>query len=202
MLDSLTSLAEDAVVEAGYAGLLAIMVLETVFPPVPSEIVLPLAGFQVAAGQLAFAPALAASTAGAVAGATLLYALARFGGRAAVMKASPVLRVTEDDLDRADRWFDRRAFMLVLLGRCVPGIRSLVSIPAGLSEMPLPAFLLATTVGSLLWNSALLGAGVAFGANYERVETVVGPVGTAVVVLVALALVAGIVWLRRRAVRG
>ena len=100
---------EDAVVGAGYAGIAAVMAVETVFPPIPSELVLPLAGFQVANGTLAFLPALGASTLGAVLGALLLYAIARIGGRRAVLRLHPLLRITERDLDRADRWFDRRA---------------------------------------------------------------------------------------------
>jgi len=191
---------EDAVVEAGYAGIAVVMAIETVFPPIPSELVLPLAGFQVAKGTLAFGPALAASTLGAVLGALLLYAIARVGGRRAVLRLHPLLRITERDLDRADRWFDRRAVAIVLLGRLVPGIRSLVSVPAGLSEMPLAVFLAATAAGALLWNAALLGAGVLLGAQYDRVEGYVGPVSTAVIAAVGVACVAGVVWLRRRSV--
>ena len=85
---------EDAVVEAGYAGIAAVMAIETVFPPIPSELVLPLAGFQVAKGTLAFVPALAASTLGAVLGALVLYAIARVGGRRAVLRMHPLLRIT------------------------------------------------------------------------------------------------------------
>ena len=143
-------------------------------------------------------PALLASTLGAVLGALVLYAIARFGGRALVLRLHRLLRISEHDLDRADRWFDRRAVLIVLLGRLVPGIRSLVSVPAGLSEMPLATFVGATAAGALVWNSALLGAGVLLGANYERVERYVGPFGTVVLVAVVLACVAGLVWLRRR----
>jgi membrane protein DedA with SNARE-associated domain len=189
---------ENAVTEAGYAGIAIVMAIETVFPPIPSELVLPLAGFQVARGTLGFVPALGASTLGAVLGALLLYAIARVGGRPLVLKLHPLLRITERDMDRADRWFDRRAFALVLFGRMVPGVRSLVSVPAGLSEMPLWRFLAATTLGALAWNAALLGAGALLGAQYERVEGYVGPVSTAVMVVVVLGVVAGLVWLRRR----
>jgi membrane protein DedA with SNARE-associated domain len=189
---------EQAVTEAGYAGIAAVMAIETVFPPIPSELVLPLAGFQVANGTLAYAPALAASTLGAVLGALLLYALARIGGRPLVLRLHPLLRITERDLDRADGWFDRRAMPIVFLGRLIPGVRSLVSVPAGLSEMPLWRFLAATTAGTLVWNAALLGAGVLLGAQYDRVEGYVGPVGTIVLAAVVLGAVAGVVWLRRR----
>ncbi len=198
MLADLTGTIEDAVVEAGYTGLAAVMAIEVVFPPIPSEIVLPFAGFQVAQGELGFLPALFASTLGAVLGALILYAIARFGGRALVLRMHPLLRISERDLDRADRWFDRRAVLIVLVGRLVPGIRSLVSVPAGLSEMPLATFVGATAAGALLWNSALLGAGVALGANYERVERYIGPVSTVVIAAVVLACVAGVLWLRRR----
>jgi membrane protein DedA with SNARE-associated domain len=190
---------ENAVTEAGYAGIAIVMAIETVFPPIPSELVLPLAGFQVARGTLGFVPALGASTLGAVLGALVLYAIARLGGRPLVLRLHPLLRITERDLDRADRWFDRRAVPIVLFGRLVPGVRSLVSVPAGLSEMPLWRFLAATTAGTLAWNSALLGAGALLGSQYDRVEGYVGPVSTAVMVVVVLAVVGGVVWLRRRA---
>jgi membrane protein DedA with SNARE-associated domain len=192
---------EEAVTEAGYAGIAAVMAIETVFPPIPSELVLPLAGFQVANGTLGFLPALAASTLGAVLGALLLYTVARIGGRPLVLRLHPLLRITERDLDRADGWFDRRATPIVFAGRLIPGVRSLVSVPAGLSEMPLWRFLAATTAGTLVWNAALLGAGVLLGAQYDRVEGYVGPVGTVVLVAVVLGVVAGLVWLRRRGAR-
>ena len=191
---------ETAVTEAGYAGIAIVMAIETVFPPIPSELVLPLAGFQVARGTLGFLPALGASTLGAVLGALVLYAIARLGGRPLILRLHPLLRITERDMDRADRWFDRRAVPIVLFGRLVPGVRSLVSVPAGLSEMPLRTFIAATTAGALLWNAALLGAGALLGSQYDRVEGYVGPVSTAVIVVVVLAAVGGLVWLRRRAV--
>jgi membrane protein DedA with SNARE-associated domain len=189
---------ETAVTEAGYAGLAAVMAIETVFPPIPSELVLPFAGFHVARGTLGFLPALGASTLGAVLGAVVLYAIARVGGRPLVLRLHPLLRITAGDMDRADRWFDRRAVAIVLFGRLVPGIRSLVSVPAGLSEMPLWRFVAATAAGALIWNATLLGAGALLGAQYHRVEGYVGPVGTAMVIVVVLAVVAGLVWLRRR----
>jgi len=189
---------EEAVTEAGYTGIAAVMALETVFPPIPSELVLPLAGFHVARGTLGFVPALGASTLGAVLGALVLYTIARLGGRPLVLRLHPLLRISDRDMDRADRWFDRRAVPIVLFGRLVPGVRSLVSVPAGLSEMPVWRFLAATTAGTLAWNAALLGAGTLLGAQYDRVEGYVGPVSTVVMVAVVLAVVGGVVWLRRR----
>ena len=189
---------ENAVTEAGYAGIAVVMAIETVFPPIPSELVLPLAGFQVARGTLGFLPALGASTLGAVLGALVLYAIARLGGRPLILRLHPLLRITEPDMDRADRWFDRHAVPIVLFGRLIPGVRSLVSVPAGLSEMPIGRFLAATAAGALVWNAALLGAGALLGSQYDRVEGYVGPVSTAVMAVVVVAAIAGLVWLRRR----
>jgi membrane protein DedA with SNARE-associated domain len=87
---------------------------------------------------------------------------------------------------------------IVLFGRLIPGVRSLVSVPAGLSEMPIGRFLAATAAGALAWNAALLGAGALLGSQYDRVEGYVGPASTAVIVVVVLAAIAGLVWLRRR----
>ena len=104
----------------------------------------------------------------------------------------------ETDLDRADAWFDRYGAWLVLGGRFVPGARSVVSVPAGLSEMPLGRFVALTTLGSAGWNVALIGAGWALGSNYDRVADAVGPVSTIVTVALALALCAAAVWWYRR----
>ena len=112
------------------------MAVESVFPPIPSEVVLPLAGSQVAAGQLSFLVAVLAATAGSVLGAWALYALGRFGGRPALLRLLPLLRIDEQRLARAEAWFARHGDWLVLLGRLVPGLRALVSVPAGMGRMP------------------------------------------------------------------
>lgn len=198
MLSSLTSIAEDAVTQAGYWGLAVIMAVETLFPPIPSELVLPLAGYEVSKGQFTFLLALLATTAGATIGSLGLYALARFGGRPAILRFRRVLRVSEADLDKADAWFDARGTKIVFFGRMVPGARSLVCIPAGLSEMPLRTYVAVTVAGSGLWNAALLAIGVTIGSEYERVGEYVGPASRVVVVLAVIGLVAGSVWLLRR----
>ena len=196
---TLRSLAESAVRNASYPGLAGIMVLETVFPPIPSELVLPLAGFQVQRGQMLFVGALIAATLGALAGSVLLYALARSGGRAAILRFGRVLRVTVRDLDRAERWFERYGTRVVFFGRMVPGARSLVSIPAGVAEMPLVRFCVVTAAGSAIWNAALLAAGMLLGRNWRRVEELLGPIATVVVGAILLgAVVAAVRWRRRR----
>lgn len=119
--------------DAGYAGLFAAVLLENLVPPIPSEIVLPFAGWQVARGELLAIPAFVAATAGSVVGALILYALALRGGRNAILATNRFSRVTVRDLDRADERFRRHGVLLVLFGRCVPGLRSVVSVPAGMA---------------------------------------------------------------------
>lgn len=160
---------------AGYPGPASIMALETVFPPILSETVFPLAGFEVSQGEPTFLGALAAATLGALVGALALYCLARLGGRATVAGYDRLLRVSDADLDRADRWFAKRGTALVFLGRMVPGARSLVSIPAGFAGMPVLRFALVTAAGSAVWNAALLAAGALLGQNYREVDRLPRP---------------------------
>ena len=182
----------------GYPALAGLILGENLFPPLPSELILPLAGFYVGQGEMTFILAVLAATIGSVVGALILYAIARFGGRAVVLRFGKVLRVKERDLDRGDEWFDRHGSWVVLFGRLVPGARSLVSIPAGLSEMPIVRFTALTALGSTVWNCALIGAGWALGEHYEKVGAIVGPVGTAVVGICGLAIIALVIGAYRR----
>ena len=177
----------NTVSSGGYPALAGLILAENLFPPIPSELILPLAGFYVGQGEMAFALAVLAATIGSLAGALLLYAIARFGGRRLILRWSRWLRVKEKDLDRADGWFDAHGGWVVLFGRLVPGARSLVSIPAGLSVLPVLRFTALTALGSTVWNCALIGAGWALGEHYEQVGGIVGPIGTAVVGACALA---------------
>jgi membrane protein DedA with SNARE-associated domain len=190
----------EQVAAGGYTALGVLIAVENVLPPIPSEVVLPLAGFYVSEGTLALVPAIAAATAGSLVGAWVLYALGRFGGRRLVLRFHRVLRVSEQQLDRADDWFDRYDWALVLFGRMVPGMRSVVSIPAGMAEMPLWQFTLMTVIGSAVWNTALIAAGRELGENWEKVAVVVGSLSTVVVVgvIVAVVAAAAVWWVRRR----
>jgi len=198
MLDAVSELARDAVTSAGYAGLFAAMVAENLFPPIPSEIVLPLAGFEVSQDNLAFVPALLAATAGSLVGALLLYAVGRFGGRALVFRWGRVLRVGPADLERAERWFDRWGDWVVLGARIVPIARSVVSIPAGLARMPLIRFSLLTTFGSMVWNLILISAGHQLGVNWEEVSDFVARYSDVMLVLTVGLALAAVIWLVRR----
>lgn len=201
MFGNLAQWIEQVIVALGPLGLAALMLLENFFPPIPSEVVLPLAGFFVYRGDLGFAWALVAATLGSFVGALLLYALGRWGGRPLVLRHGRLLRVKEAELDRADDWFDRYGGWVVFFGRMVPGVRSIVSIPAGLSEMPLGRFSVLTALGSAVWNSLLIGAGWLLGENWHRVSGLVGSVSTVVLVALAVAAVVLTAWWWRRRTR-
>ena len=192
--------AGDLIGELGYAGLVVLMAVEHVFPPIPSELVLPLAGFEVGRGNLNLVGALVASTAGSLIGASLLYLLARKGGRPMVLRLRRVLRVDEEDLDRAEQRFRRHSAWMVVLGRMVPGLRSLVSLPPGLLRMPFGRYLALTVTGSLVWNTALIVAGQQLGSRWSQVGGVVGPIAQWVVVaIIPLTIVALVLRHRRKA---
>lgn len=172
----------------GYVGLALLLIAENLFPPIPSEVVLPLAGFLVGRGDLVFWQALLASTFGSVVGALILYALGRYGGRKLVLRYGRLLHADEDGLDRADGWFRRYGDWVVLFARVVPLARSVVSIPAGTMKMPAGRFTTLTALGSLAWNSLLIGAGVILGANWQRVEAWIGSYSNVVLAVAALAV--------------
>jgi len=198
-LYALTDFASDLIRDLGLVGLVALMFAENVFPPIPSEVMLPLAGYFVSTGDLNFIGVLVAATVGSVLGSVALYELARAGGRPFILRYGSLLRLTEKDLDRADEWFTKRGPVIVLLGRCVPGVRSLVSLPAGTLKMSRPLYLLLTTIGTCIWNAALIGAGWAFGAEWEQVSGSVGVLSKPLLGLLLVVLgVASVVWWAKR----
>ncbi|GAB4068168.1 hypothetical protein GCM10028777_26370 [Angustibacter speluncae] len=159
----------------GEPGVAALTALETVFPPIPSEVVLPLAGFLTRQGSLSLPLVLVAATAGSLVGALALYALgAWLGHDRATAALARLPLVDREDVDKASDWFDRHGRAAVFFGRLVPGVRSLVSLPAGANRMPLPTFTLYTVAGSLLWNGLLVGAGALLGDRWEQVDQYAG----------------------------
>jgi len=191
---------QDFVRRAGYPGLFALIVAENLFPPIPSEVILPFAGYQVQQGALHFLGARAAARAGSVVGALILYEIAHRGGRPLILRHGRFLRVDAAVLERSERRFDRYGTAIVLGGRLVPGVRSVVSLPAGLVGMPVGRFTFLTAIGSLAWNAILIGGGWALGAQYGRVADAVGPASKAAVVVLVLCGLGGYgLWRRRRA---
>ena len=197
----LVTWATDTVVAGGIWALMGVMLAENLFPPIPSEAVLPLAGFLVERGSLSFAPALMAATAGSVIGALLLYALGRWGGRPVLLRWGRVLRLDEAQLDRADHWFDTHGPKLVFWCRMLPIARSVISVPAGASEMPIVRFLVLTTLGSLIWNFALISAGFMVGENWDRVAEIIATYSNIVLVALVIGTIAVLLLWRRSARR-
>jgi membrane protein DedA with SNARE-associated domain len=187
--------------DLGYAGLALLMLAETVFPPIPSEAVLPLAGFLVERGEFSLIAVLATSTAGSVLGAVVLYEAARRGGRPFALRFLRFGRLDPARLDDAERWFAKRGAIVVLVGRCIPGVRSLVSLPAGLLRMPRWEYLLFTFIGSALWNTLLVGTGYVLGAQWEQVADVIGPLSKPLLGLAVLGGGALLLWRGLRARR-
>ncbi len=183
----------DVIYALGYLGLALLLVAENLFPPIPSEVVLPLAGFLVGRGDLSFFGALAAATVGSTAGAFVLYSMGRWGGRRLVLRYGRWLRVDRQRLDRAEGWFKRWGDWVVLFARVVPLARSVVSVPAGTMKMSPLRFALLTVVGSALWNAVLIGAGVILGANWSTVQEWVGSYSNVVLVAAAFAVAAFLV---------
>lgn len=205
MLDDLTDWTTDVVEALGYLGVALLVALENVFPPIPSEVVLGLAGYTASRGDATVMGMIIAATVGSVVGAWILYGLSAAIGplrlRAIVIRYGAWIGFGEADLDRAESWFDRRSRSAVLICRCVPLIRSLISIPAGFRRMPIGTFTLFTLIGSLVWNSVLVVSGYLLADQWDRLLDYTEPfqdlVMAAIVVLV-IVLVARKVVLTRR----
>jgi membrane protein DedA with SNARE-associated domain len=192
----LTGFLFDAIDALGALGVGLAILLETVVPPVPSEVLLPLAGYLVQTGRESLLPVFLFATAGSVAGAALLYQLGRWLGperSRRVLDRMPL--VDGEDVEKAFDWFSRHGRSAVLLGRLVPVVRSFVSVPAGVVRMPWPQFLLYTALGSSVWNAALIGGGMLLGTQYELVERYTGVLDYAIVAAVAAAV--GLLVVRR-----
>jgi membrane protein DedA with SNARE-associated domain len=186
-----------------YPGLIFLMFLENVFPPIPSELIMPLAGFFNTRGELSLLGIILAGCLGSVLGALPLYYAGRALGEARLRRWCDQhghwIGVSGNDLDRSRKWFDRHGAKTVLFCRLVPGIRSMISIPAGIAEMKLWLFIVLTTIGSAVWSTFLALAGRALGARYDTVEHVIGPISTGVVVTIVVTLVVRGIAQRRQA---
>ncbi|WP_067136144.1 DedA family protein [Microtetraspora malaysiensis] len=163
--------------------------LENLFPPLPSEVILPLAGFTASRGEMDLVSVLLWTTAGSVGGALALYWVGALLGRERTLALAariPLLKVS--DIDKTEAWFLRHGRKTVFFGRMIPIFRSLISIPAGVERMPLGPFTLLTTVGSLIWNTIFVLAGYVLGENWSLVETYVNVGTNGVIALVLLAV--------------
>jgi membrane protein DedA with SNARE-associated domain len=199
-LTGLTGWTASVIDRLGEVGVGLMVALENVVPPIPSEIVLALAGYLAEQGKMHLVLAGIAATAGSVIGALVLYWLGYTLGEDRLRRwLDRIPTVDAADLDKADRWFERHAKSTVLFGRCVPVVRSLISIPAGANHMPLGWFLLLTTIGSGVWNSLFIGAGYALGTRWQQVDRYSHWFDYAIFALMAVAVLSWIVKKRKRA---
>jgi membrane protein DedA with SNARE-associated domain len=176
--------------QSGYLGVAFLMLLETVFPPIPSEIIMSIAGVAAGQGKLNYWAVVASGTAGAMLGNILWYLAARALG---IQRLEPIIKrwgrwitMSWSEVKRAERWFEQHGTFFVFLGRLLPTVRSLVSIPAGLLKMSFRRFLLASTLGTAGWTALLAGAGYKLGENYADIEQVMGPASTAILVILGV----------------
>ncbi|MGP2441388.1 DedA family protein [Streptomyces sp. JW3] len=175
----------------GAPGAGVAIALENLFPPLPSEVILPFAGFAAASGRMDLLAVLLWTTAGSVAGALALYGVGALLGRdrtVALAARLPLVKVT--DIEKTEAWFLRHGTKAVFFGRMIPVFRSLISVPAGVERMRLPVFLLLTTLGSALWNTLFVLAGYALGDNWSRVTDIVSAYSKVVLGAAALAVLA------------
>ncbi|MHA6767777.1 DedA family protein [Sphingobium ummariense] len=168
----------------GYAGIALLMFLENVFPPIPSEVIMPLAGFSASEGRLSLAGVLLSGTAGTLAGAIFWYALARSLGETRLRRWAERhgrwLTMDDDDIGKLDTWFCRHGRWAVPAAHVVPGLRTLISIPAGIFAMPGGRFMILSILGAGLWNGMLGLAGYGLGEHFGEVDRYLGPASTAI----------------------
>ena len=189
----------------GYGSILLAMFLENLIPPIPSELIMPLGGFYVQQGQLDFFPVVLAGLAGTVIGALPWYGIGRLVNEERLEKwldrNGRWLGINSNDLSRSRRWFNKYGVSLVFWGRLVPGIRTLISVPAGIELMPLAPFLIWTAAGSLIWTLFLTITGFYLGDSYRSIEQWISPFSSVFKVIILLILSIGLLTLIYRTLR-
>ncbi|RKW43435.1 MAG: DedA family protein [Moraxella sp.] len=187
----------------GLLGVTVMMFLENVFPPIPSELIMPAAGFAAAMGKMNLVLVIIAGTLGSVLGALPLYYLGTVFDEKRLFslaeKYGKYVLVKPSDVTNAQDWFHKYGKTVIFFGRMIPAIRSLISIPAGMARMPMLPFLVLTAIGSAIWTTILAYAGYILGANYEQVETFIEPISK-IVVIVVLCIGAVIAFIRIKSV--
>ncbi|MFW6358345.1 MAG: DedA family protein [Chroococcales cyanobacterium] len=177
----------------GYWGIGLLMFLENVFPPIPSELIMPLAGFTIAQGKMEFLPAIAAGVIGTILGAFFWYYLGKLTGERRLKylanKYGKWAGVSSEDIETAQHWFSRYGNIAVFFGRFVPAVRTLISLPAGINHMSLIPFLAYSTLGTIIWVGLLTYLGYILGANYSLVEQYLGTISKIIVIALVIAVI-------------
>jgi membrane protein DedA with SNARE-associated domain len=188
--------------QTGYLGIAFLMLAESVFPPIPSELIMPLAGFTAARGELNIVGVVVAGTAGSIAGALLWYYVGRWVGCERLERNAARygrwLTIAPEEVDDALRWFRRHGGKAVLIGRLIPAVRTLISVPAGIFDMRLPVFLAYTGVGTAAWTALLAGAGYLLEGQYRQVSEYLNPASNAIFGAIVLWYLYRVATFRRR----
>ena len=182
----------------GYLGVFLLIAIENVFPPIPSEVILLFGGFMTTFSDMNIVGVIISSTLGSVLGAIILYYIGKIFNKERLKKIitskpGKILRLKPEDIDKADEWFDTKGNKTVFFCRFVPIIRSLISIPAGMSEMPMKKFLIYTAAGSLIWNAALTIAGSIVGENWTSILDIMDKYSHIILVLLIIIFVIAVV---------
>ena len=183
----------------GYIGVFLLIAIENVFPPIPSEVILLFGGFMTTYTKLNIILMIVAATLGSLLGAIILYYIGKIFNKERLKKIisgkiGKILRLKAKDIDYADKWFDTKGNKTVFLCRFIPIVRSLISIPAGMSEMPIPKFLVYTTIGSLIWNSVLVVIGNKVGENWTDILGIMDRYSHVVLILLIIIFIAFVVY--------
>lgn len=186
----------------GYIGVAFLIMIENVFPPIPSEVILTFGGFMTTTTNLTITGMIIVSTIGSINGALILYGIGSFLDITRLEKIvdrwGHILRLSKNDLHKANRWFLKHGVATVFFCRFIPLIRSLISIPAGMAKMKIGLFLLFTTIGSLIWNTVLIYFGALVGSNWEKIVYYMSIYSKIAYVLIFLILIMGLIWILRR----
>jgi membrane protein DedA with SNARE-associated domain len=202
LTSQLYNFVENLIANAGYPGIFALMIAESAFPVVPSEVVLPFAGYLVFLGKMSFWLAVIVASIGSLIGTLIDYYIGFYLGRAAILRYGRYFRLNEKHLATSERWFAKYGEMTVLLARFVPAIRALVGFPAGIAEMKLWKFIAYSTIGIVVWDAILIYLGFLAGQNSSAIINTLSRIFLPIeIVAVLIAIVALVLWIRRRSAK-
>ena len=187
----------------GYIGIFLLIAIENIFPPIPSEVILTFGGYMTTYSNLNVPLVILSATLGSLLGAIVLYAIGKILNKERLMKivsgkVGKILRLKKEDIESADKWFDTKGEKCVFFCRFIPIVRSLISIPAGMSEMNIPKFLIYTTIGSLIWNSVLVVVGSIVGENWENIVNIFDTYSTITLILLIIIFILFVVWFYKK----
>lgn len=183
----------------GYLGIMLLIMIENVFPPIPSEIILCFGGFMTTSTKLTIVGVIISATIGSVLGAIILYFIGKILNKERLIKivsgkVGKILRLKEKDIEMADKWFDTKGAKTVFICRFIPIVRSLISIPAGMSEMPFPKFLILTTLGTAIWNTVLTILGSIMGENWSKIVEIIDKYANITLIILIIVFVIGVTY--------